>query len=569
MLSIFLAEELERTTKDSKDTVFLEYFCDNKDNKRNTADSIIPGLLFQLLQLRPKLFDHILPTFKIQKDSLFTSSSSESLWRIFKTMICDPTLGFIYCILDGLDECDEASLEVVLGRLKDLFSSISSDSSPCHLNLIVVSRKLPDIIPEMLSGFPCIRLDPDADNEVHQDIDRFIDVEVDDLSLCRRYPESLRVKVKKIFRDRAQGTFLWVGIVAKTLRRYKATEVEKALELFPSGLEELYARMLLQIDVDRRDIAAKILRWVVMAVRPLTLSELSVVIESAVQPSASFNRDELIRDQVSYCGYFLTIKEREVSLIHQSAKQYLLRGSPDSNPVLEAFRVKEKIGNLEIARECFEYLQNGSLANGEVDLEKDISHLEAFPLLSYAVLYWHEHARSLTRSDGIFNLSLPFYKKKSQVRECWLETYESMIRYSDLPEASKLLHIASWLGILPLAENLLLQKGFINKVKRLLYLNQRDREKRTALICAATRGHVAIVRLLLEKGADIKAKDQWGMTALAEAAGMAHGAVVRLLLEKGADIEVKDEMGRTAQKLAADKGHEAVVQLLTPLSLNS
>lgn len=63
MLSLFLAEELEETAI-SQTKLFLQYFCDNKDEKRNTAIAILKGLISQLLQLRPKLFDHILPTFR-------------------------------------------------------------------------------------------------------------------------------------------------------------------------------------------------------------------------------------------------------------------------------------------------------------------------------------------------------------------------------------------------------------------------------------------------------------------------------------------------------------------------
>ncbi|OBT40534.1 hypothetical protein VE00_08988 [Pseudogymnoascus sp. WSF 3629] len=299
-------------------------------------------------------------------------------------MLRDPVLDTTYCILDGLDECDEASLEVLLRRFANLLSTKSSESTACYLNLIVVSRDLPDFIPEVLSSFPRIRLNPDTDTEVNNDIHRFIEVKVDELSTYRQYPEPLRVHVKEVFRYRAQGTFLWVGIVAKELRKYKATEIEIALDLFPSGLEELYAHMLLQIDDNRRETAAKILRWVVMAVRPLTLSELSAAIETAVVPSAMFSCDEVMRHQVSYCGYFLTIKEDEVKLTHQSAKDYLLRKSRDSNPELENFRVKEDMGNLEIARKCLDYLQRGALADGKVDLQRNYSHLKAFPLLSAA-----------------------------------------------------------------------------------------------------------------------------------------------------------------------------------------
>jgi hypothetical protein len=122
----------------------------------------------------------------------------------------------------------------------------------------------------------------------------------------------------------------------------------------------------------------------------LTLSELSVAVD--IKPSVSFSCDKAIRDQVSYCGYFLTIKEDEVGLIHQSAKDYLLRKSCDSNPELENFRVEEDIGNQEVARKCFYYLQNGALADGAVDLNrsyglKNTSRLKDFPLLSYAAMY--------------------------------------------------------------------------------------------------------------------------------------------------------------------------------------
>ena len=71
-----------------------------------------------------------------------------------------------------------------------------------------------------------------------------------------------------------------------------------------------------------------------------------------------------MRDQIYYCGCFLKIEEDEVCLIHQSAKGYLLRKSHEPNLDLEVFRVKEEIGNLEIARKCLGYLQNGSLRKG-------------------------------------------------------------------------------------------------------------------------------------------------------------------------------------------------------------
>ena len=565
MLSIFLAEELEQTARISPNKLFLQYFCDNKDEKRNTAVTVIRALIYQLLQSCRKMFNHILPTFKTQRQSLL---SFETLWRIFERMVCDPDLETTYCVLDGLDECDEPSLEILLGKFVALLSAKTDQSSACHLNLLIVSRALPDFIPELLSSFPRIALDPDADTEINQDIDLFIKEKVKELSRSRRYPETLRVHVQDVFRDRAQGTFLWIGIVAQVLRKYKATEVVEALKLFPPGLNELYTRILLQIDSGRREIAARILRWVVMAYRPLTLSELSIAIETTIGPSiVGFTREEMMRDQVSHCGYFVVIKDDEVGLIHQSAKDYLLREACDPDPELEAFRVKEKVANLEIARKCLNYLHSGALENSEFNVLNNNSHLRAFPLLNYAALHWYEHARILDRSEDVFDLSLPFYQKKSNICRSWLKAYHDYYNNFDIrdnfpPKSFTLLHLASYLGILPLAEKLLIGKGWIDKPKRLYYLRKHDRDGRTALLWAARRGHEAVVRLLLENGADMNALDMYGETALVGAAEQGHETIVRLLLEKGADIEAKDEDGQTALILSAGSAHEAVTALL-------
>ncbi|KAH7190083.1 ankyrin repeat-containing domain protein, partial [Fusarium oxysporum] len=54
---------------------------------------------------------------------------------------------------------------------------------------------------------------------------------------------------------------------------------------------------------------------------------------------------------------------------------------------------------------------------------------------------------------------------------------------------------------------------------------------------------------------------QYGRTPLSWAAGDGHEAIVKLLLEKGANVESKDEDGRTPLSCAALNGHEAIVKL--------
>ena len=83
----------------------------------------------------------------------------------------------------------------------------------------------------------------------------------------------------------------------------------------------------------------------------------------------------------------------------------------------------------------------------------------------------------------------------------------------------------------------------------------------TALGTAASLGHLAIVRALLDAGADPNFKRAASLP-LVEAAGKGHAEVVRALLGSGAKIDARDEGGVTALIAAAAGGHSRAVALL-------
>jgi uncharacterized protein len=96
---------------------------------------------------------------------------------------------------------------------------------------------------------------------------------------------------------------------------------------------------------------------------------------------------------------------------------------------------------------------------------------------------------------------------------------------------------------------------------------------RTAIMWAAFRGKKEIVRLLIEHGAEINARDDWkgnmtkpdgteGWTPLIFAADSDHEEVVRILIEKGADVNVKTKSGITALSLAQLWRNEEMIQML-------
>jgi len=107
------------------------------------------------------------------------------------------------------------------------------------------------------------------------------------------------------------------------------------------------------------------------------------------------------------------------------------------------------------------------------------------------------------------------------------------------------------------------------------------------LQCAAEGGDVEVVRYLLQKGAKVNAPCEWNHTPLVEAVKENHTAVVKLLLEHGADWRPKEaasgdvldehgedwrprdepggdgfKKGDTALRIARRKGNREIVQML-------
>jgi uncharacterized protein len=91
----------------------------------------------------------------------------------------------------------------------------------------------------------------------------------------------------------------------------------------------------------------------------------------------------------------------------------------------------------------------------------------------------------------------------------------------------------------------------------------------TALIPAAHRGHVEMVRALLARTeVDVDHVNDPGWTALLEAVilgdgGPAHTEIVRMLLEAGADRDIADREGVTPLEHAFRSGYDDIAALLT------
>ena len=88
-------------------------------------------------------------------------------------------------------------------------------------------------------------------------------------------------------------------------------------------------------------------------------------------------------------------------------------------------------------------------------------------------------------------------------------------------------------------------------------------QERTALSCACTnRNAAALVKLLLEKGADVSAQDQSRKTAMVLAAGNGQAQAVKALLQWGVDADTRYQNDLTALMWAAGNGDVATAKVL-------
>ena len=543
-MAIFLAEELSKTFSATDGKTLAYFFCDSDFDNRKTATSIVRGLLLQLVQQHPQLLDYLLPKYNERGAKVF--ESFDALWPIFTAAAGDKKTGRKYCIIDALDECDKESQETLLRQFEETFLAPDTAS---NIRILVTSRPYPEIR-EYLERFT--NKDLASFPEVEQDIGRFIEERVAYLAEKKHYTGKVKTQISEILRDKAKGTFLWVGLAAAELKDVQSKDAVQVLQNMPRGLDSLYKRLLdtaLEKQRPGGEVIQRVLSFIVVCLRPLSVSELSEACRLYQEEEDGETRIQFTREQIASCRLMIIIQDEKVLLLHQSVKDYLVGAGA-------GFFIDELKAHADLAYRSVDLLIEQSQRGKQPDAR----------FLHYADLHWADHAHKAESKFEVKDWQVEFFEVDSPCREQWLRRLRSEHRlyldsYRAIPQRFSILHVAAWWGIPALVHYAIQvnhQRQEMEEPASYIDPNVLDNDHITPLEQAARAGHQNVFSVLLALGCKTTTR-----TVEATAGNSKNGKeVMSLLLDRRGDqITITEEVVKAAARNRVS-GEEVMALLL-------
>ncbi|KAJ6438030.1 hypothetical protein O9K51_09452 [Purpureocillium lavendulum] len=539
-----------------------------KGNDQNTVRQALCALLHQLFTQKQSLIKHAMKEYRRDGNGLI--NSTESLWRVLRNAFTDPEAGTVIIVLDALDESDEHEFAHLVTEIERQFCR--GQTGYGKLKYLLTCRPYDQIVSRfwlLLKDFPNIRIPGEEESEtISQEVNLVIAHRINQLSEQKCLSTQIKSHLEKRLKEVIHRTYLWVYLVFDYLENedFKKTRDgvdESTIAKLPGTVNQAYEQILNKSK--DRPMVQKALSIILAASRPLTLSEMNIAVNIEHTSKAIDLEDEkdFQARLRSWCGLFVSIHRGKVYFLHQTGRDFLLADmvSPTaapSGPLWQQSIAIQQAHNV-LAEVCVTYLNffdcdvglRGN-ANGGIRQSGD-SH--AF--LDYAAKAWGDHFRLAGVKDGhsILPIVLSICSPASKCYAAWFRVYWQSTGSSGTDNFTDLM-VASYFGH-QAAVKLLLERGADVGAKDSVY-------NRTPLLWAAKNGHEAVVKLLLERGADVSAKEDSvsNRTPLSWAAKNGHKAVVKLLLEYGANVKSEDLDGWKPLPWAAGNGHEPVVKLL-------
>ena len=406
VLSSFVINELAAASIERNSPPILHFFFKLTDKDKNSVLAVTRSLLYQLYSLFPATLS---PGIVALRDNSGKEKalSELGLWDLFVKHTKE--LANLVIVLDALDEC--YGVDVLLRRLSSLLQC-------CHARIFVASRKEENIA-LALARYPQIVI---CHEDVEADIRCYVTAKIKEIPRFRG--KSVQYRMIDALSLGHGGMFLWAYLMVKELKELGTVkQVDDALRSLPKGLEEMHEAIITRLDSTlhkaHRELAIKILKWIVCAVRPLRLPELHEILRFEIRQDRTAghslddhsDEDDLLyseKDVELACGALVMSRNGTLQLIHLSTKEILTRGPPpmSSDDSRLGFYVSTHRENPHMAALCVSYIGTHLDGIGSVPRpgpetasrlhfsQKSYDFTELItisPFIDYASISWQAH----------------------------------------------------------------------------------------------------------------------------------------------------------------------------------
>lgn len=556
---------------------FICYFFFKDNEEQNSVATALCAILHQLFSMQPHLLQHALPPW--EKNSTKIQQEVDELWRILEAAVFDPASSRTICILDALDECRPHDQIQLIKMLQKLYTKTRLSNTQNWLKFLVTSRPYDEIrqgFYPATQSFPNIHVRGEEENErIHEEISMVVRMRVKELGEhLDLLPETQQQLEQKLL-SMEHRTYLWLHLPMDDIRTmfHNSLRPEKeSIQLIPNSVSDAYQKILGRVPPSRKSVVKMILQIIIGARRPLTIEEMAMALGMAQTPNARLaaqaglgpkGLDAKIRH---LCGLFVFINNSRIYLIHQTAREFLVRSATQSQSPEWSF--EHASTEALVSDICINYLLLDDiyyLFLHHIDGTLPESGTVILPsLLEYSALYWPDHVREMPLSaEKRLEAQLDqLYDVDSEKVQHWFSFFWRMMgRPFEPPPTMSLIRLAAW-------------NGHGNVLKRQLLksndgIDETDPESRSGLFWASQNGYAVIVQQLLQAGADINIQSYVYDDALRAAAKEDFQEVVQELLQAGAVINARDSLGRTVLFIASRYGcHSMVNTLLSQEQIN-
>ncbi|KAL8301475.1 hypothetical protein RB593_000335 [Gaeumannomyces tritici] len=592
VLCAAILEHLTDTAVDGR--LVLKFFFDFRDTKKQTLDAMLRSLVFQTYRWQLTSIGHSAAAVPAFGDQPTEKQLQETFCRILVAQ------REVFIVLDALDE-STTGRGMLLSWIKDM--RVRAELQ--HVRLIFTSRPEPEFeqsMPDLIGRWNCVPLDK---RKVNADICSYIAAKLTGPTdfVIGRIPEHLADSITREVGDRADGMFRWAECQLEELAECVSLQaIKDALRNLPKAgdLKETYDRMMAKIPNNIMGDATRLLQFLTHAEESLTVTQAMEVIATQIDPPRYFDLERKPLDLprlLKHCPGLVRVDGwggydgESLSLAHFSVKEYLLEragftSAAASRSITWAclvhlplfIRLGLRYTDTSLRLYAWRYwMRHAAVAMAHDEADDIVEHVAVFfraplnqqssvgsdridrrPLLSLAYAWGFDKIVLRLLPSDLRDMA------KDKGLDFAMNCRQSVVSGFNVQDRDWGRIVGAWEPYLPLREAAF--HGHIGLVQLLLNagadVDGGDDDYGSPLISAAASGHGTIIKLLLDNGANINAWDRDHNTALTTASGKGYLGIVQQLLDAGAEVNPQVRGIRTALIMASRGGHLHVTQKL-------